>query len=100
MLLRFRHDSRFQVTSDLLQSGQTISGQWVETTRNVSGSIVGQVTGDLIQARVQGAAFAARFAVSTIGDRQAVTIAPQGIDVIEVAITMSRHARRRRRELK
>jgi hypothetical protein len=84
---------KFQVTSDLIKSAETISGQWVEMTRNVSGNIVGQVSGDLIQARVQGAAFAASFAVSTIGDRQAVTIAPQGIDVIEVAITMSRRAR-------
>ena len=84
---------KFQVTSDLIQRAETISGQWVETTRNVSGNIVGQVSGDLIQARVQGAVFAASFAVSTIGDRQAVTIAPQGIDVIEVAITMSRRAR-------
>ena len=84
---------KFQVTSDFVQSGETISGQWVETTRNVSGSVTGQVSGNLIQARVQGAAFAANFAVSTIGDRQAVTIAPQGIDVIQVAITMSRRAR-------
>jgi hypothetical protein len=84
---------KFQVTSDLVQSAETISGQWVETTRNVSGSITGQVSGNLIQARVQGGAFVASFAVSTIGDRQAVTIAPQGIDVTEVAITMSRRAR-------
>jgi hypothetical protein len=84
---------KFQVTSDLVRSAETITGQWVETTRNVAGSIAGQVSGDLIQARVQGAAFAASFAVSTIGDRQAVTIAPQGIDVIRVAITMSRRAR-------
>ena len=84
---------KFQVTSDLVQSAEKISGQWVETTRNVSGSVTGQVTGNLIQARVQGGAFAASFAVSTIEDRQAVTIAPQGIDVTQVAITMSRRAR-------
>jgi hypothetical protein len=84
---------KFQVASDLVQSAEKISGQWVETTRNVSGSVTGQVTGNLIQARVQGGAFAASFAVSTIGDRQAVTIAPQGIDVTEVGITMSRRAR-------
>ena len=84
---------KFQVTSDLVQSGETISGKWTETTRNVSGSVTGQVSGNLIQARVESAAFAANFAVSTIGDRQAVTIAPQGIDVTRVAITMSRRAR-------
>ena len=84
---------KFQVTSDLVQRAETISGQWVETTRNVSGSVTGRVGGNLIQARVHGGAFAAGFSVSTIGDRQAVTIVPQGGDVTQVAITMSRRAR-------
>jgi hypothetical protein len=84
---------KFQVTSDLVQRAETISGQWVETTRNVSGSVTGRVGGNLIQARVQGGAFAAGFSVSTIGDRQAVTIVPQVGDVTQVGIMMSRRTR-------
>ena len=83
---------KFQLSSDLVLGAATISGQWVETTRNLSGVVIGEVNGNLIQARVQGVAFAARFAVSTLGNRQAITIAPQGTDVTEVAITMSRRA--------
>ena len=73
-MLRASDSYKFQVTSDPLQSAEKITGQWVEMTRNVSGSVTGQVTGNLIQARVQGEAFAASFAVSRIEDPQAYRV--------------------------
>ena len=84
---------KFQVRSDLVQNGGSISGQWAETSRNLSGSVSGQTSGNFIQAKVEGGGFAAQLTVATTGNRQAVTIVPQGTDVAEVAVTMSRGAR-------
>src|SRR5262245_52198195 len=69
---------RFEVRSDFVQRGGAISGQWTETSRNLSGSVSGQMSGNAIQARVQGGGFSAQLSVATNGNRQAVTIVPQG----------------------
>jgi hypothetical protein len=84
---------KFEVRSDLVQKGESISGQWAETSRNLSGSVSGESTGNFIRAKVEGGGFAAQLTVATTGNRQAVTIVPQGTDVSEVAVTMSRAAR-------
>jgi hypothetical protein len=84
---------KFEVRSDLVQKGGAISGQWTETSRNLSGNVSGQATGNTIQARVQGGGFAAQLSVATNGNRQAVTIVPQGTDVQEVTVNLSRGVR-------
>jgi hypothetical protein len=84
---------RFEVRSDLVQRGGAISGQWTETSRNLTGNVSGQANGNTIQARVQGGGFAAQLSVATNGNRQAVTIVPQGTDVQEVTVNLSRGVR-------
>ena len=84
---------KFEVRSDLVQKGSAISGLWTETSRNLSGNVTGQANGNTIQARVQGGAFAAQLSVATNGNRQAVTIVPQGTDVHEVTVNLSRGVR-------
>jgi hypothetical protein len=84
---------KFEVRSDFVQKSGAISGQWAETSRNLSGNVSGKANGNTIQAKVEGGGFAAQLSVATNGNRQAVTIVPQGTDVVEVTVNMSRSVR-------
>jgi len=54
--LRCASDScRFDVNSNIVSEGGTLSGSWTETCRNASGSVSGRVSGGQIQARIDGA---------------------------------------------
>jgi hypothetical protein len=87
--LRCASDSyKFDVNSNVLSRGGSLSGTWSEATRNLSGSVSGNATTGKIQARVSGGAFSAGLNVYTNGDKQGVTIVPQGTDVKGVTVTM------------
>jgi hypothetical protein len=89
--LRCASDSyRFDVNANIVSEDGTLSGSWTETSRNVSGSVSGRVSGGQIQARIDGAGFSASLAVSTRGDRQSVTIEAPGHEVTEVSIALTR----------
>ena len=88
--LRCASDSfRVEINSNVISEGGSLSGSWAETTRGLSGNISGHATGAEISANVAGAGFTARLDVRTHGDRQSVTIRPQGgSDVSAVSITL------------
>lgn len=89
--LRCASDSyRFDINSNVVSEGGMLSGNWDETSRNVSGSVSGRVSGGHILARVDGPQFSADLAISTNGNHQSVTIRSPGHDVTEVAITLTR----------
>jgi hypothetical protein len=89
--LRCASDSyRFDVNSNIVSEGGALSGSWIETSRNVSGSVSGRVNGGQIQARIDGAGFSANLVVTTRGDRQSVTIESPGHEVTEVSATLTR----------
>jgi hypothetical protein len=93
--LRCASDSyRFDLRSDIShrQDG-TLHGRWVETSRNVSGSLSGRLSGDQIQARVEGPGFSASLTMSTRGERQSVSIQSAGTEVTGLSITLTRGAR-------
>ncbi|MBO0733150.1 MAG: hypothetical protein J2P49_02290 [Methylocapsa sp.] len=82
----YRLDIRSNV---VVAQGGSISGNWAESSRGVSGQIAGHATASAIAANVQGAGFAARIDVHTRGDRQSVTISPQaGTDVARVSVAL------------
>ncbi len=68
---------KFELTSNVVERGGQISGQWSETGYGVSGSITGRVNGGRIQAMARGDSFTAALSVNTNGNRQSVTITPQ-----------------------
>src|SRR5260370_22280482 len=71
--LRCASDSyRFDVNSNIVSEGGTLSGSWTETSRNASGSVSGRVSGGQIQARIDGAGFSAQLTPSTRCNRQSV----------------------------
>jgi hypothetical protein len=89
--LRCASDSyRFDVNANIISEGGVLSGSWTETSRNVSGSVSGRVSGGQIQARIDGAGFSASLVVSTRGDRQSVTIEAPGHEVTEVFVALTR----------
>ncbi|MGH6794512.1 MAG: hypothetical protein ACREDH_04770 [Methylocella sp.] len=88
--LRCASDSyKVEISSNIITEGGSLSGSWAETTRGLSGNISGRANGANILANVAGAGFTARLDVRTHGDKQLVTIRPQGAtDVAAVSITL------------
>jgi len=88
--LRCASDSyRFEISSNVISEGGSLSGSWAEATRGVSGNISGRASGAEIVANVAGAGFTARLDVRTQGERQSVAIRPQGgTDVTAVSIAL------------
>ena len=89
--LRCTSDSyNFDLRSSVVRSGDTVSGTWSETSRNVTGGIAGRVSGSQIQATIQGPAFSASLTMATQGDRQTVSIRSQGTEVSAVSVVLRR----------
>jgi hypothetical protein len=81
---------KFELTSNVVERGGQISGQWNESAYGVSGSISGRVNGGRISAVARGDSFNAALSVNTSGNRQSVTITPQATYIINVQISMGR----------
>jgi hypothetical protein len=89
--LRCASDSyRVDLTSQFMNNAGVLSGRWMETTRNATGSISGSAAEGHMQVRVEGGSFIANLAVVTRGDRQSITIQASGTDVREVSISLRR----------
>jgi hypothetical protein len=77
--LRCASDSySFEISSNVISDGGSLSGSWAEATRGVAGNISGRASGAEIVVNVAGAGFTAHIHLRTQGDRQSVTIRPQG----------------------
>ena len=88
--LRCASDSyRLEISSNVVSEGGSLSGSWAEVTHGVSGNISGRASGAEIVANVAAAGFAARLDVRIQGDKQSVTIRPQGgTEVSAVSISL------------
>ncbi len=80
----------FDLASNVEYRGGAISGVWTEASRNASGSIEGQAAGDHVEAAARGQNFSANLSLTTRGNRQTVTIRPQGTDVRAVSLELAR----------
>src|ERR1700737_3021385 len=77
--LRCASDSyRFDLNSDVVSQGESISGTWSESSRNINGSLQGRASGEFIAVLVEAAGFAANLTLTTHGSRQSVSIISQG----------------------
>jgi len=88
--LRCASDSyRLEIRSNVSSERGSLSGSWAEATRGLSGNVSGRATGAAISANVAGAGFTARLNVRTQGDKQSVTLKPQGdSEVSAVSISL------------
>ena len=85
----YSYSYRFEISSNIISEGGSLSGSWAEATRGASGNISGRASGAEIVVNVAGAGFTAHLHLRTQGDRQSVTIRPQGgTDVTAVSIAL------------
>jgi hypothetical protein len=86
--LRCASDSyKFDLSSDVTSHGDHISGNWSETNRNISGSLLGTAGGGKIDVTVESPGFNASLTLRTNGNKQTVQISSKG-DIRGVSITM------------
>ena len=90
-VLRCASDSyRFDLTTNVTASGNTLSGHWAETSRNVNGTLGGRVSGGDISALVEANGFSATLNLQTRGNKQTIAIRSQNTDLRGVDITLTR----------
>jgi hypothetical protein len=88
--LRCASDSyKFDLTSDVSQQGDRITGSWSETSRNINGNLQGTAGGGRMDVFVEAAGFAATLTLVTSGNKQQVSISSKG-EIRGVAISMVR----------
>jgi len=89
--LRCASDSyKVEFTSNIVQSGGALSGNWFERTRRVGGSISGRANGNQFNARASGDTFTALLNVTTNGSRQTFSMESPGAYVPEFSIALNR----------
>lgn len=89
--LRCASDSyKIELTSNLVASGNKLSGTWSEATRNVSGDVEGTTSGGRFQVVVRAGTFSADLALTTRGNSQSVVIRSEGGEFKGANITLTR----------
>jgi hypothetical protein len=89
--LRCASDSyNFDLNGNLTHQGDAVSGQWMEITRNITGSLTGRLSGASIQAVASAGIFSANLTLTTHGSKQQVSIRIQGTEVTEAAISLNK----------
>jgi hypothetical protein len=92
--LRCASDSyKVEFTSNIVQNGGSLSGNWFERTRRVGGSISGRANGNRFNARASGETFTAILNVTTQGTRQTFSMESPGAYVAEFSIALNRATR-------
>jgi hypothetical protein len=84
---------RFELQSDIINEGGSVSGSWNETTRGVVGSLSGRMSSGRIQATAQSVGFSASLSILSSGGRQSVSIRSPGSEISEVSISLARAGR-------
>ncbi len=82
---------RVNIISNVVAQGNSFSGTWRETTRQVNGDVTGRIPAfGQFQASLQGTGFGLELAATSNGKLQAITINAQGADVQNVKISLRR----------
>jgi hypothetical protein len=69
---------KFELRSDVIAKGGTLSGTWAETTRNVSGNLEGRAGNGQFNVTVTAPVFTAKLTMTTNGNKQNVAITSEG----------------------
>lgn len=69
---------KFELSSDVVASGNQVKGSWSEASRGVNGTVEGSISGSDINALVTTNGYAATFNVRTNGGRQNISISSKG----------------------
>lgn len=81
---------KFNLASDVIAQGTSLSGTWNESIRNASGNLEGRGGGGNFQVTASGAGFTASISLTTRGNKQSVVIKSEGaFRVTSVSMTRS-----------
>jgi hypothetical protein len=80
----------FDLTSEVQYRGGAISGSWREASRNASGTLSGRAGNGRIEAAATGENFSAELSLTTRGNRQFVSLRPQGTNITQVSLELER----------
>ena len=83
---------RVDINSFIVADGRSVQGHWQETTRQAQGELTGQVSDGDFEGGVAGPGFTAQISLKAMGRKQAISIKPQGGDVSDVNIVLSRES--------
>jgi hypothetical protein len=72
------------------RGGGEIFGSWSEAGHNASGTLSGRAAGGRIEASARGQSFSAYLSVMTRGNRQMVSIRPEGTSITGVTLALDR----------
>ena len=79
---------KFDLNSNLVQDGETLTGNWFEVTHRVGGRISGRNVDGRIEARAEGDTFTALLTVGTKANRQSFLMESPGAMVSQVSIDL------------
>ncbi len=89
--LRCASDSyKFELSSNVVASGGSLSGTWSEATRNINGEVQGTTLGGRFQVVVSAGSFTADLALTTRGNSQSVVIRSEGSEFRQATINLVR----------
>jgi hypothetical protein len=70
---------KFELRSNVVAEGGSLSGTWSETTRNVSGNLQGRAVAGNFQVIASAPGFTANITLTTRGNRQSVVIRAESV---------------------
>ena len=89
--LRCASDSyRFDLASNVTASGNTLTGSWKESSRDINGTVSGRINGGRIEALVEANGFAASVTLKTDGNKQNISIRSQNTELRGVDVSLKR----------
>jgi hypothetical protein len=65
---------KFQLTADVVDQGGAVSGNWTETSRNISGSLQGRGGGGSFEVLASTGGFNANISLRTAGNKQSINM--------------------------
>jgi hypothetical protein len=89
--IRCASDSyNIDLASNVQYRGGEIYGSWSEASHNASGTLSGRAAGSHIEASARSESFSANLSLMTRGNRQIVSIRPQGTSITGVSLALGR----------
>jgi hypothetical protein len=78
------------LASNVQYRGGEIYGSWSEASHNAYGTLSGRAAGGRIEASARSESFSANLSLTTRGNRQIVSIRPQGTSITGVSLALDR----------
>jgi hypothetical protein len=90
-VMRCASDSyKFDVKANYAYSDGAISGAWVATSYNLTGSVSGSANAQKISAKIRGDGLSINVAITTSGANQSVSLVSEGTEISEITIKLKK----------